>query len=110
MKYQNGDLVFIQNTDKDKLKENDIIAFRDNSNYVTIHKIEKIEDSRNITDKDLEGVFRYKIPKLGSILYFILKPQIMITIFIIILIGGTIWIHIAGKLDKKEINKSQKSV
>lgn len=123
-----GDLAFVKITDRNELKEDDIVAFRNNSNHVSISQIDKIEytsnqnngtnkinlkdqveNVKNITDKNVEGVLKYRIPKLGSILYFILKPYVMITILGIILVGGTIAIHIAGKLDEKEINKSNQN-
>lgn len=36
-----GDLVIVKKVDAKELKENDIIAFRDNENYVVLHRIVK---------------------------------------------------------------------
>lgn len=122
---KSGDLVFVKNTNINNLKENDYIALKSNSNRVSFYKISKYEHDSGRGDKtgklflddqeksytlskindNYEGVYKYRIPKLGYILLFILKPVVMISIFLAILILGLLWIHIAGELDKKDSNK-----
>lgn len=121
---ENGDLAFTQNINAHKLKENDIIAFRNKANTVTIHKIEKVEEkivdnkpTKNFTmktqptetietkyasEKNVEGILKHRIPKLGAIVFFIQKTPVTIGISCAILTIGGIWIFIARKLDKKE--------
>lgn len=121
---EGGDLVFTKIVNTSKLKVNDVIAFRDNVNCVTIHKIMRIDeanangketrnfvlkaqendtaDTKNISEEKVEGKMLYRIPKLGSVIYFIQKPIVTLGISSAILIVGAIWICIAKKLDKKE--------
>lgn len=122
-----GDLVFTKIVNTDELKVNDVIAFRNNVNCVTIHKIAKINsenahdksirnftlkaqenetaDTKYITEEKVEGILKCRIPKLGSAIYFIQKPPVTIGISAIIVVIGLIWICIARKLDKKETLK-----
>lgn len=124
---EDGDLVFTKIVNTDELKVNDVIAFRNNANCVTIHKISKINnenahdksirkftlkaqenetaDTKYITEEKVEGILKYRIPKLGSAIYFIQKPPVTIGISAVILVIGLIWICIARRLDKKETIK-----
>jgi len=125
-----GDLVFAKNINTDELKINDLMAFRNSGNGVTIHRINKIEnnevynkdsnkkniektfimkalenetdDTKFVPQEKVEGLLVYKIPKLGSIIFFIQQPLVMFVIFCTILIIGLICIHIAGKLDERD--------
>ena len=103
-----GDLIIIKKVDVNDLKKGDIIAFRDNENYVTTHRIIEIENQNNKTcfetkgdnnnTKDeliicqdkIEGKYHSKISKAGHLLLFIQKPMgfvvMMLTIFSIGLI------------------------
>ena len=120
---EEGDLVFTKNVNTEVLKEGDVIAFRNNVNTVTIHEILKVDeettkgnkryfklkaqlnetaDTKYISEEKVEGMLKYRIPKLGSVAYFIQKPPVTIGISCAILIVGGIWVLIAKKLDKKE--------
>ena len=100
-----GDLVIVKKVDFDTLKENDIIAFRDDDNYVTTHRIlnvvntdkgkcfETKGDANNTKDEgvvcsgDIEGKYVKKIPVLGNVILFIQQPLgficMMLSLFII---------------------------
>ena len=120
---ESGDLIFTKIVDINALKENDIIAYRDNANYVKMHEISKIEESVNktrkinvkntyndsddvfyIQEQRIEGKYEYRIPKLGSILYCIQRPITLIILYVITCIIGGINIYISGKIDEKELN------
>ena len=103
-----GDLVIIKEVDVNTLKENDIIAFRDNENLVTTHRITKVVkendnvcfetkgDSNNVIDENLacknniEGKFVKRFPLVGNVIIFIQQPMgftiMMLTILIICII------------------------
>ena len=99
-----GDLVFVKSIDVNKLKANDIIAFRDNDNLVTTHRIvDEVEinnqrcfktkgDSNNTEDvgtvckEQIEGKYQGKIAKVGNIIMFIQKPLGFIVMMLSILI------------------------
>ena len=91
-----GDLVIVKETDNEKLKEGDIIAFRNNAVVVTHRIVEKIEDegkiqyktkgdNNNVTDnwyvlpEQIEGLYQFKISKLGMVALFMQTPIGMIT-------------------------------
>ena len=91
-----GDLVIVKETDNEKLKEGDIIAFRNNAVVVTHRIVEKIEDegkieyktkgdNNNVTDnwyvlpEQIEGLYQFKISKLGNLAMFMQTPIGMIT-------------------------------
>ena len=85
-----GDLVFTKNIDPKELKQGEVIAFRNGTNTVTLHKIldfndkkgfdpktkeERIirtfkmnalenetEDTKNVIDTKVEGILKHKIP------------------------------------------------
>ncbi len=104
-KIEVGDLVFVKEIDVDKLKVDDIIAFRDKDNLVTTHRIikevntdhgrcfETKGDNNNTKDENvvcasaIEGKYSKKISKVGSIILFIQQPLgfmiMMLTILII---------------------------
>ena len=120
-----GDLILIKKTDINKLKKNDIIAFRDKDNLVTTHRIIKVVkkngqvcfetkgDSNNVKDKELacknniEGKYVKRYAKLGNFILFIQKPLgftvMMMTLFIICVL---IYI-IQDKTSSKKINKDE---
>ncbi len=86
-----GDIVVVKEIETNKLKEGDVIAFR-NGDIVIIHRIiEKEEnagkiqyitkgDNNNVKDKgkvqeeQIEGIYKFKIIKLGNIAMFIQTP------------------------------------
>ena len=99
-----GDLVIIQEVDSETLQKDDIIAFRDEKDKVTTHRImEVIEENgeksfitkgdsnltndKKQTNKDnLEGKMIMNIPKLGHFILFIQKPLGVILILFTILV------------------------
>ena len=102
-----GDLVITYNQNKDKIEGNNLIAYRNDTNLVTI-------TSKNVKMDKYEGLVVNIIPKLGSLLYFISQPIAMVIISCIILAIGGVWIYIAGKIDNKEtieleLEKTQKN-
>jgi len=123
-----GDLVFTKNTNPNNLKLNDIIAYRNNMNTIAIHRIldinEQIKnnketnseektrtftmetnDSKFVNAQKVEGVLVYRIPRLGTVIYIIQHPLVIVAIESIILIIGIIWIYIAQELDKRDRRK-----
>ncbi len=86
-----GDIVVVKEVDTSKLKENDIIAFRE-ENIVITHRIVKIEnvngvkhyitkgDNNNsqdkgyVVDSQVEGIYKFKIARVGNLAMFIQTP------------------------------------
>lgn len=99
-----GDLIITKNVDPKTLKVDDVIAFRDSENTVTTHRIIDIVDNEgetyfitkgdnnNTQDqnlvgfKDVEGIFVFRIPGIGSIMKKLSEP----TTIIILMLGITI--------------------
>ena len=122
-----GDLVFVKNIDVDKLKINDIIAFRDNDNLVTTHRIvDEIEinnercfktkgDSNNTEDvgtvckEQIEGKYQGKMAKVGNIIMFIQKPLgftvMMLSIFIVCMFIFFVYSRRINKMSEKELKE-----
>lgn len=118
-----GDLVFTQNKCSNKLKINDVIAFRNKTNKVTIHRIseKKVEDediiftmitatnevgdTKFVKDKQVEGLLIYRIPYIGLIIFIIQEPAVLAFIVCIILIIGLIVYYIAQELDLRDAEK-----
>ena len=118
-----GDLVFVKTVNIETLKENDIIAFRNDNDTVTTHRIvekvekdgkkffttkgdnNRVEDADLVDEADIEGVYVFKIPKLGQILMILKEPQSLAVILLIILVIGLIWLYMADKMEKEEIKK-----
>ena len=95
-----GDLVVTYNKKANDLKENELIAYRTDINTVTI-------TSKNVNIDKFEGAVVNRIPKLGSVLYFISQPIVMLVISCIILSIGGVWIYFAKKLDEKDMKQIQ---
>ena len=116
-----GDLVFTHNIAPEELKQSNLIAFRNNTNKVTIHRIinitkedlgiqfemqnskNEVGDTKYVKDKQVEGIVIHRIPKIGGILYKVQEPHVILTLIGIVLIIGLIAYYIAGRLDKKDI-------
>ena len=109
-----GDIVLIKEKDKQEIKENDIISFREGQAVITHRIVEIIEedgtkyvtkgdnnnakDSNKIEYEDIEGVYIGKISYLGEIVLF-LKNKIII--ICIILIFYVIYIHNLNTMRKR---------
>ncbi len=90
-----GDLAMVKDVGTDNLKVNDVIAFRTGEVVVT-HRIVKIvkeegqtkyvtkgdnnntEDIGYVLPEDIEGVYQFKISKLGNLAMFMQTPTGMI--------------------------------
>lgn len=102
-----GDLIITKTINPDKLKVNDIVAFRDAEGTVTTHRIiDEIEkdgerlfitkgdnnstqDQNLVSLNDIEGIFVLRIPSLGSIMKSLSEPTtIMILMFGITILFG----------------------
>lgn len=115
-----GDIVVVKEIDTNELKKGDIIAFKD-GNIVITHRIDEVTeidgktqyitkgDNNNTQDigyvlpEQVEGVFKFKIARLGNIAMFIQTPLGMIvclsiSIIIIILLQTT-----DSKKEKEEL-------
>ncbi len=118
-----GDLVIVKKIDAKDLKENDIIAFRDDENYVVTHRIVEIinndrniqfttkGDNNNIKDdgyviaRQIEGIYKFKIAGLGNVVLFMQRPSTLIITLVLIFIGGFAFIAIDNNklsADEKE--------
>ena len=134
---QYGDLVFTKNIVAEEVKIGDLVAFRNEQNKITIHKVIEIgeslsidEDSKmeiftmetleneddvgkNVSGDRIEGKVIRAISKIGLIIMIIQEPLVTFIIIIFILIIGLIIYYIAQELDlrdirlKEEINKKE---
>ena len=86
-----GDIVVVKEVDKENLKVNDVIAFK-NDDIVVTHRIVEIVnengttkyitkgDNNNTQDKDyvlpenVEGLYQFKVSNLGNLAMFIQTP------------------------------------
>lgn len=116
-----GDLVFVKIVNPDSLKINDIIAFRNEKNTVTTHRIIEITNEKGqrvlktkgdnntvedfVSEEKVEGIYVAKIPKIGNCLMFLKEPKSLIIILLIILIVGLIWIYLIDKKESEEFIK-----
>ena len=96
---QIGDAVIVKITND--VKENDIIVYKEDDDFITHRLIEKDEDGKLVTkgdannseDKPIEssqvlGKVIYIIPKLGTLRKAILSPQVLILITTLIILLG----------------------
>lgn len=116
-----GDLTFTRNVNSDELKVGDVVAFRNAANTVTIHKIEKINESEEnikvfsmvandnesndmkiVNEELIEGILTIKIPKVGLWIMIFQEPIVTFFVIFVILIMGGIAYLIAGKLDERD--------
>lgn len=90
-----GDIVVVKEIDTNELKKGDIIAFKD-GNIVITHRIDEVseidgkthyitkgdnnstQDFGYVLPEQVEGVFKFKIARLGNIAMFIQTPLGMI--------------------------------
>lgn len=121
-----GDLIITKNIDTSILQKDNIVAFKNARNTVTVHKIKNIEvnndkqrkfnmyyienetnDTKVVNDTAIEGILVKRISKLGLIIMIIQEPLVTLLIIIIILVIGLIVYYIAQQLDKKDEKKSE---
>lgn len=113
-----GDIAVVKEIDTDKLHEGDVIAFNIDGTVVT-HRIQKIinedgsvkyitkgdnnnvEDSRYVLPQQVEGIYKFKIRRLGNLAMFLQEPAgMIISLSIPIILLVLVQIH-ASKTDKK---------
>ena len=92
-----GDVAIVKKIDANELKENDIIAFKDDDNIVITHRIIEIikdengntkyktkgdnnndEDDGFVRPEQIEGIYKFRIGKLGNLALFIQTPVGMV--------------------------------
>ena len=120
-----GDLVIVRmtKTGKDELKENDIIAFRNETDTVTTHRIvgiveedgqtyyrtkgdnNNVEDTKLVKPTEIEGIYVGRIGGVGNFLMFIQQPIGLAVMLLIVLVIGLIWLYIINKIDNKKFAK-----
>lgn len=119
-----GDLIFTHNIAPENLEKSNLIAFRNNTNKVTIQRIIKITeddigrqfemqnsvnevgDTKCVKENQVEGLIIYRIPNIGIILYKIQEPYIILILIGIVLLIGIVAYYIAGRLDKRDMKKA----
>ena len=117
-----GDLVFVKIVNTDTLKENDIIAFRNESDTVTTHRIIEImnengntlfrtkgdnndsEDANLVETSAVEGIYKFKISGLGNVLMFLKEPKSLAILLLVTLVLGLAWIQATDKIENKKIS------
>ena len=119
-----GDLIFTHNIAPENLEKSNLIAFRNNTNKVTIQRIIKITeddigrqfemqnsvnevgDIKCVKENQVEGLIIHRIPNIGIILYKIQEPYIILILIGIVLLIGIVAYYIAGRLDKRDMKKT----
>ena len=119
-----GDLIFTHNIAPENLEKSNLIAFRNNTNKVTIHRIIKITeddigrqfemqnsvnevgDTKYVKENQVEGLIIHRIPNIGIILYKIQEPYIILILIGIVLLIGIVAYYIAGRLNKRDMKKA----
>lgn len=123
--FEVGDIIISKIALKDNIKVGDIITYREGETIVT-HRVENIVyennqikyvtkgDSNNTIDENkiaysqIEGVYCYKIPKIGNIVLMIQKPQgFLIVFFIPVAIIACIYKLIINRKEIKELRKTK---
>ena len=117
-----GDLIITKEIDPESLKVEDIIAFRDQENTVTTHRIIDIVekdgttyfitkgDNNNTQDqnlveyKDVEGLYITRIPGIGNMLNELSKP----TTVVIVGLGLTIIFILAFQINNSKYKDQEK--
>ncbi len=111
-----GDLIIAKKINPKKLKENDVIAFRDAENTVTTHRIIDIveddgqtyfitkgdnnntQDQNMVEYKDVEGIYVLRIPNVGNMMNSLAQP----TTILIVVMGITIIFIIGFMISNKK--------
>ena len=120
-----GDLVFVKMVDTTTLKKGDVIAFRNESDTVTTHRIVDVvfedgkqyfktkgdannaEDVNLVAMEDIEGIYVARIPKAGNFLMFMKKPIGLFIVLLVILVIGLLWLYIISRKDDKKYRKEE---
>ena len=130
-----GDLAITKNTDVSTLKNGDVIAYRNNTDTVSIRRINNIdetaekvdimgeekykttklfsvntqenelEENKKTNDSKVEGILVNRIPKIGLIIYIIQQPIIMFCLIVMILMIGDLAYMVAYHLDMRDLKE-----
>ena len=121
-----GDLILTKEIDALELKEGDVISFRTNKYTVITHRIINIVDeegerkyytkgdNNNSADRDpvcndqIEGIYRYRIPKLGEIALNLQKPIGIVICIALPLIIVLIAQFADSKRQEREVKEKEK--
>lgn len=122
-----GDLAIVKEVDPEIIKENDVIAFRD-GDIVTTHRVidiieengitkyktkgdnNNVEDNGYVLAEQIEGLFQFKVSKLGNLAMFTQTPIGMI-VCLSIPIGLLILIQMSdSKKNKKDSMSKEKDL
>ena len=126
-----GDLILTKEIDTLELKDGDVISFRTNKYTVITHRIIDIvedegerkyytkgdnndtADSNIVCNNQIEGIYRYRIPKLGNIAIYLQKPIgiiICIAVPLIIILMAQLADFKRQQIEVKEKEKKQKEL
>lgn len=126
-----GDLILTKEIDTLELKKGDVISFRTNKYTVITHRIIDIvedegerkyytkgdnndtADSNIVCNNQIEGIYRYRIPKLGNIAIYLQKPIgiiICIAVPLIIILIAQLADLKSKQIEVKEKEKKQKEL
>ncbi|MDE6285281.1 MAG: signal peptidase I [Bacilli bacterium] len=125
-----GDLIITKEIDPTTLKVNDVIAFRDDQNTVTTHRIIEIEDrdgetyfitkgdnnnsqdQKHVELNDVEGIYVARVAGVGNIMNKLSETSTIIIIILIITIIFILGFLISSKkqreLEMKEFKEYKK--
>lgn len=114
-----GDLIFTKEIEPESLKKDDVIAFRDAEKTITTHRIIDIvtkedgtyfitkgdnndaQDLNLVEFDDVEGIYLFRIPGIGSMMNTLSKTS---TIIILVLIITFIFVISFMITNKKQMN------
>lgn len=123
-----GDLILTKEIDTSELKVGDVISFRTDKYTVITHRIIKIveeegerkyytkgdnndtADRNAVVDSQIEGIYRYRIPKLGNIAVYLQKPTGIVICIALPLIIILIAQFADFKRKEIEVKEKQKSL
>lgn len=124
---QDGDLIIVKEVDPKTLKKNDIISFRDVQNYVVTNKIVEVTNANGevnfitrgdnyegndieiVRERDLEGIYDFKIAGAGKILLIMQEPATLVFVLAIIFGGGALYIVYSNELAERHQQKQEES-
>ncbi len=121
--FEVGDIIISKEVSENSIKMGDIITYRENGAIITHRVCDIVKennqikyitkgDSNNTIDDNLvdynqiEGMYCYKIPKLGSLILTLKKPQVLVLIALLpICIIAIIYKTIINRKEIKELRK-----
>lgn len=125
-----GDLVFTKIIDIEEYEIGDIIAFRNNMNTVTVHKIQEIktsiadntkvftmqtvenetDDTKFVREMHIEGKMIKRFSNLGIAVMIAQDPLVLLLALIIVAIVGLIAYYIAQQLDERDLKREKEEM